>query len=133
MALNSNPIVQVTFNSLDQMFCTLFLQNKVSGSKFQKINNTFDNQTGNVFAFTIDPTKTPVNGTSLNDLSGCNLGWVVKCFDLDHNAKIIFSFDIAVMDSVSTIMSTNITELTPGINVAVSGNTAVFTGTFTFP
>jgi hypothetical protein len=131
MALNSNPIVQVTFNSLDQMFCTLFLQNKVSGSKFQIINSTFNNGTGNIFAFTIDPTKTPINGTSLDDLSGCSLGWVVKCFDLDHNAKITFSFNINIIDSGSNIMSINVTELSPEVTIASSGSTAVFTGTFT--
>jgi hypothetical protein len=133
MALSSNPIVQVTFDSPDRMFCTLFLQNKTPGSDFQKINTTFDNESGNVFSFTIDPTKPPINGISLNDLSGCDLGWVVKCFDLDKDVKITFSFEINVIDSGSRIMSTTITEKSTGITISVSGNTAVFDGTFTFP
>jgi hypothetical protein len=133
MALSSNPIVQVTFDSPDRMFCTLFLQNKTPGSDFQKINTTFDNESGNVFSFTIDPTKPPINGISLNDLSGCDLGWVVKCFDLDKNVKITFSFEINVLDSGSKIMSTTVTEESADIAIGSSGNTAVFDGTFTFP
>lgn len=133
MALSSNPIVQVTFDSPDRMFCTLFLQNKTPGSDFQKINTTFDNESGNVFSFTIDPTKPPINGISLNDLSGCDLGWVVKCFDLDKDVKITFSFEINVIDSDSNIMSTTVTEKSANVAISTSGNTAVFDGTFTFP
>ena len=133
MSLNSNPIVQVIFDSPDRMFCTLFLQNKTPGSDFQKINTTFDNESGNVFSFTIDPTKPPINGSSLNDLSGCDLGWIVKCFDLDKNIKITFSFQINVTDSGSEIMSTTVTETSTNVAKGVSGNTAIFDGTFTFP
>jgi hypothetical protein len=133
MTLNSNPIVQVIFDSPDRMSCTLFLQNKTPDSDFEQINSTFSNLNGNVFSFVIDPSKSPINGNSLNDLSGCDLGWVVKCFDLDRNTKITFSFEINVKDSGSTIMTTNITEKSPGVTVAVSGNTAIFDGTFTFP
>lgn len=133
MSLNSNPIVQVIFDSPDRMFCTLFLQNKTPGSDFQKINTTFDNESGNVFSFTIDPTKPPINGSSLNDLSGCDLGWIVKCFDLDENIKITFSFQINVTDSGSEIMSTTVTETSTNVAKGVSGNTAIFDGTFTFP
>lgn len=133
MALNSNPIVQVTFNSLDQMSCTLFLQDKIPGSGFKKINNTFDNVNGNVFSFIIDPTKPPINGSSLSDLSDCQLGWTVKCFDLDRNGRIIFSFEINVEDSGSNIMTSSITEISPDVTTSASGNTAVFEGAFVFP
>jgi hypothetical protein len=133
MALSSNPTVQVTFDSADRMFCTLFLKNKTPGSDFKKINTTFDNESGNVFSFTIDPNKPPINGISFNDLSGCKLGWVVKCFDLDNNAKIIFSFEINVIDSDSKIVSTTVTETSANVAISTSGNTAVFDGTFTFP
>jgi hypothetical protein len=133
MALNSNPIVQVTFNSPDQMSCTLFLQNKIPGSSFKKINNTFDNVNGNIFSFIIDPTKPPIDGISLSDLSNCQLGWTVKCFDLDRNGRITFSFEIIVKDAGSNIMSTTITETSSDVTTSASGNTAVFEGSFTFP
>jgi hypothetical protein len=133
MALNSNPIVQVKLDSLDQMSCTLFLQNKTPGSRFQPINNTFNNVSGNIFSFVIDPTKPPINGGSLSDLSGCQLGWTVNCFDLDRNGRVTFYFEINVVDSGSNIISTSISETSPEVTVSASGNTAVFTGAYIFP
>jgi bacillopeptidase F (M6 metalloprotease family) len=132
MALSSNPIVEVIFDSPDRMFCTLFLQNKTPDADFEKIENTLDNESENFFSFTIDPTESPINGRSLNDLSGCDLGWVVKCFDLDKNAQIKFSFEINIIDSGSTIKSIIITEESDDVTISKSGNTAIFDGTFTF-
>lgn len=137
MALNSNPIVQVTLNSLDHISCTLFLQNKMPGSRFVKINNTFDNGSGSIFSFVIDPTKPPIFGSSFKDLTGCQLGWTVKCFDLGVSVSgsgiITFSFDIDIKDSGSTIHSANVTEKSNNVTISTSGNTAVFEGSYVFP
>jgi hypothetical protein len=133
MTLRNNPVVRVTFQSPDRMFCTLFLLDKIPGSKFKRINDTFNNESTNTFSFTIDPTKPPLNLATLSDLSGCYLGWAVKCFDLDTNARVTFSFEVTVTDGGVQIMSSTINETDPSVTISSSGNTAIFDGNLLFP
>ncbi len=127
----SNPIVQVTFASLDSGSCTLFLK-KTTDSDWHQIFTPFSNHNADDFSFTIDPTKPPINGSSLSSLVGCKLGWVVKYFNLNNNPGIKFSFGININQSGSIVMSDSTAE--DGVNVAFSPtrNIAAFSGVFTF-
>jgi hypothetical protein len=125
----SNPIVQVTFASLDSGSCTLFIK-KITDSSWHQIFAPFNNHGGDGFSFTIDPTKDPIKGISLSNLVSCKLGWVVQYFNLDKNPGIIFSFEISINQSGSTIISNTTTEKDSNVAFGPDGNTAAFSGVF---
>jgi hypothetical protein len=126
----SNPIIEVIFNSLDYMSCTLFLKNKIPGSDFQEIFTPFNNKTANTHLFTLDPTKAPISGSDLKDLIGCEIGWVVSVFDFGPPA-ITFSFSLDIKQSGFSILTTPIVTTEDSLNVTISpsGNNAIFNET----
>jgi hypothetical protein len=126
----SNPIIEVIFDSPDYMSCTLFLKNRTAGSDFQQIFTPFNNKTANTHLFTFDPTKAPISGSDLNDLIGCELGWVVSVFDFGP-PKITFSFSLDIKQSGISILATPIvtTEASSNVTISSSGKNAIFNET----
>jgi hypothetical protein len=113
----SNPIIEVIFNSLDYMSCTLFLKNKIPGSDFQEIFTPFNNKTAHTHLFTLDPTKAPISGS-------------VSVFDFGPPA-ITFSFSLDIKQSGFSILTTPIVTTEDSLNVTISpsGNNAIFNET----
>jgi hypothetical protein len=126
----NDPIIEVIFNSSDYMSCTLFLKNKTPGSSFQQIFTPFNNKTANTHLFTLDPTKAPTSGNDLNDLIGCEIGWVVSVVDFG-SPGITFSFSLDIKQSGVSILTTPIVTNEGSSNVAISpsGDSAIFNET----
>jgi hypothetical protein len=139
MSLNpagTNPIVLLIFETIDPsiyMSCDFFLKGKAPGSDWIEIIR-LNNKGRKTHSFRIDPTKPPISGSSLDDLIGCQIGWVVSVFDLAKPISIKFSFQLDIQQSGTSIMASPINTIETSSNVATNtiGDQVIFNEKLTF-
>jgi hypothetical protein len=135
--LGSNPILQVQFNTPDSsiyMSGILSIKDKIPGAGWSQIFLPFNNKDADTHSFTIDPTKVLSSGSSLQDLKGCQIGWVVSIFDLNNPLKITFTFNLDIQQSGTSILPAPVQtiETSPNVTISDRGDQGIFNEKFTF-
>jgi hypothetical protein len=133
----NKPIIQVTFNTTDSniyMSCILSFKSKTPNSRWNDLFPSFSNKNSNTHLFTLDPTQPPIIGSSLSDLIGGEIGWVVSVFDLYNPINITFAFKLDIQQSGISIMTApvNITETNDIVAISPNRDQAIFNGKFKF-